>query len=98
MHFGAQLVWGIAMSEFPVCNIMAFLRTALHGPSSAEDGPSSPGIWDSGMLVSLPTNVCESLEKMGAMADLCDPVFDIPLGDMTKCRTGDVHWLLVMSS
>lgn len=59
---------------------MAFLCLAGCGCVSADVSPGSPRIWDSDMLLSLPYGFCEALEKMGAMAVLHNPSFDMSLG------------------
>lgn len=58
-HAWLQLVWGIDMSEFSVCTFTAFLCMAPDGSVSAENGSSLPCIWNSDMLISLSSGVCE---------------------------------------
>lgn len=78
------------MSELTVGTFMALLCLARDGPVYSEGGSGWPSIWDYGMLVSLLSGVCELLEKMGVMAVLHDPGFDMSLGYMAYCRSRDV--------
>lgn len=78
------------MLAFTVCTSTAFLFLARDGPVRAEGGSSSPPVWDSGMLVSLPPGIYESLEKMGVMASLCNYGFDTSSGYMAYCGSRDV--------
>lgn len=55
-------------------------------------------IWDSGVLVSLPSGICRTLEKISLMAVLCISGFDMDLGDMAYSRSSDVDWTQCTSS
>lgn len=90
-HSKEQLIWHIAMSGFTVCTFMPFLCLACDGPISSEGSSAASLIWDSGMLASLPSGVCQTLEKMGVMAVLHDSGFEMSLGYMIYCRSLRSH-------
>lgn len=50
------------------------------------------------MQVSLPSGVCQTLEKMGATMVLSDSGFDMAWGYMAYCCNLDVDWLQCTSS
>lgn len=93
------------MFEVSVCTSIVFVCLALDGPGPTGGGASSPCIWESGMLVSLPSGECEMLEKMGAMAVLPDSGFTLALGYMAyypspgidglQCTSSGFHMILV---
>lgn len=81
----------IAMSEFFVCTFIAFISLPCDGPVSPEDSFSLHCIWDTGVVMSIPSSVFEVLKNMGVMVVLHDPSFDTALSYMASCRSFDVN-------
>lgn len=69
-----------------------FLCLDRDGIASAEDGSHSTRIYNSGMLVSLPSGGCETLENMGPVAVLGGSGFEITLVCVADYRSSYVHW------
>lgn len=91
-HARVQLICRIEMLEFSVCAFTAFLRLACDGVVCAERSSGFHRIWDSGMLESPPSGVCEILEKMGVMEVLQNSMFDVALEYMVFCCSLDTDW------
>lgn len=97
-HERMQLIWLMDMSKFSVCTFMAILCLPRDGLVSAEGGYGSRSIWNSGVLASLPSGVCETLQKMVITEVLHDSVFDMSFGCKAYCRSRDVDWPQCMLS
>lgn len=71
---------------------------ACDGLEFAENSYGLPRIWDSGMLVFLPSGVDETLKRMVLIAALFHFGVDVSLEYMPYCCSYDVNWSWCTSS
>lgn len=90
-HGLTQLIFASPYPSFP----SVFSRLLLLSPwwsGFCWDRSSLPCIFDSGVFLLLPSDVCETLDNMSVGEVFCDSGVDIALGCMAYCCSPDVEW------